>query len=278
MIAEKKINNNVVICRDTQGRKLIALGKGLGFGEIPREVDLSQVEQTFYDVDPQSYSLVCELPPEILAFADRIVNIAKNELPYDLNPNQTLVLADHIAFTLERAKKNIRVKMPLAYDVEQMYPTEYKIGKYTVQRMQKEFKVGLSCDEIVGIAMNLFNGRISPEEEVSGDKKYNEQEMLEEITAMVEEQFCFIVSRESFNYSRYATHLHYLFQRIRTSQTIKTENNKLYDNMRLEFPEIAECVDRVTKHIEEKWQCDITTEEKFYLMLHINRICVKEGL
>lgn len=36
MLAIKKLNNNAVLCRDGQGRDVIAMGRGVGFGgEFP---------------------------------------------------------------------------------------------------------------------------------------------------------------------------------------------------------------------------------------------------
>lgn len=54
MLAIKKLNNNAVLCRDGQGRDVIAMGRGVGFGgEFPRELPLSKIEHTFYDIDPK---------------------------------------------------------------------------------------------------------------------------------------------------------------------------------------------------------------------------------
>ena len=119
------------------------MGKGVGFGEFPREIPLSQIERSFYNIDEKDQNVLKDLPPDVVLFASKMMDIIKNELPYELNPNAVLVLADHISFAMERVKKHLRVKMPLAYDIRQMYPTEYKIAKYIVARIRKEFKVAL---------------------------------------------------------------------------------------------------------------------------------------
>lgn len=110
----RKINNNAVICLDSTGQEMIAMGKGIGFGTLPREIPLAQVERTFYNVDERYLGVLRDLPPDVLDFSARLLDIARNELPYTLSPNAILTLADHIAFTIERARRNIRVKMPLA--------------------------------------------------------------------------------------------------------------------------------------------------------------------
>lgn len=275
----RKINNNAVICLDSTGQEMIAMGKGIGFGTLPREIPLAQVERTFYKVDERYLGVLRDLPPDVLDFSARLLDIARNELPYTLSPNAILTLADHIAFTIERARRNIRVKMPLAYDVEQLYPAEYRIGQYAVKRIQKEFQVGLPGAEAVGIAINLLNARVdgdsAPDAAGAG---CTDSEMLEDITEMVENHFNLIVQRDSFNYSRYATHMQYLFGRIHTSKTIASGNSQMYDSIRAEFPDVAACAEEIAAHIQSKWGCALPEEEKLYLILHINRICIKEGL
>lgn len=277
MLAVRSINNNTVICKDCTGQEMIAMGKGIGFGKLPREVPLDQIERTFYDIAASYQPLLQELPAEVLDFTGKIVEIVRNELPYELSPNLIVTLADHINFAIERARKNIRVRMPMAYDVQQSFPTEYRIGKYTVHRIRKAFMVGLPEEEAVGIAMSLLNSKITETADAHVETEQDE-EMLEEIAEIIETAFHIILNRESFNYFRYVTHLQYLFQRIHSGKTINSDNLQIYISLKEEFPGISLCVDQIVQHISEKWNCELSEEEKLYLMLHINRICAKEGV
>ena len=279
MRALRKINNNAVICLDSTGQEMIAMGKGLGFGPMPREISLAEVERTFYNIDERYVAVMRDLPADVLDFSARIIDIARNELPYTLSPNAFLTLADHLAFTLERARKHIRVKMPLAYDVEQLYPAEYRIGRYALKRIQKEFRVGLPQTEAVGIAINLINARADGEQEPEqASSACTDSEMLEEITEIVENHFNLIVDRSSFNYARYATHMQYLFGRLHSQKAISSGNQQMYASLRQEFPEAAACAEKIAALIRSRWDCALPEEEEIYLILHINRICIKEGL
>lgn len=270
----KKINNNVALCVDHSGREVVAMGKGLGFGPIPREVPLREIERTFYDIDDTGRNVMKDLPSNVLLFAAGVIDTAVNELPYDLSPNAVLLLADHIAFILERNRKRMNVRMPLAYDVQQTYPAEYKLAEDVVRQIRLEFAAGISMDEAAGIALNLINNRAeeAPQERTEGDAG-----MLEDVTEIVEEYFKLWVARDSFNYSRFATHLQYLFQRIHQQKTIDSENIRMYRDLRSEFPDISACVEKIAAHMNEKWECSLSEEEKLYLILHVNRICAKEG-
>lgn len=277
MLAVRTLNNNAVICKDCTGQEMIAMGKGIGFGKLPREVPLEKIERTFYDIDRSYHPLLQEIPADILEFTGKIVEIARNELPYELSPNLVVTLADHISFAVERARKNIRVKMPAAYDVRHSFPKEYEIGKYTVYRIQKEFQVWLPKEEIIGIAMGILNSKVTENVEAVNESERDE-EMLEGITDLIEGTFHIMVDRDSFNFARYATHMRYLFQRIHTGKTIQSENLSMYKGLKNDYPQIAGCVDRIAAHIAREWDYDLNEEEKLYLMLHINRVCTKEGV
>ena len=73
-------------------------------------------------------------------------------------------------------------------------------------------------------------------------------------------------------------HLMYLLKRIDSNQTLDTDNGIMYQSIREEFPEIAECIDKIEAYFEKRFDIQLSEEEKMYLMLHINRICVREGL
>lgn len=84
MRAIQRINHNAAICEDGAGRQLIALGRGIGFGDMPHEVD-----------------------PEVLEFSAQLADIATGQLSYELSPNLPITLADHIQFAIKRAREHM---------------------------------------------------------------------------------------------------------------------------------------------------------------------------
>ena len=276
MKAIKKLNNNAVVCVDGKGRELIAIGKGIGFGEIPREISIDNIERTFYDMKYSEQNILKDLPVDVVIFTADLMDIVKSELSYELNSNAALVMADHIAFAIDRATQNISVKMPLLYDVQQMYPLEYKIGKYILRKIEKQFHVSLPKDEIAGIALNLINSGLNNKEVIDKSRLQEYENMLYEVTEIVEYTQKMIIDKDSFDYSRYATHLLYLFQRVQSHKTINSANYEVYEDIVKKFPSIESCVSKICKHIEGKWKVELSKDEKLYLMLHINRICTKK--
>ena len=156
----KKLNNNFAICVDSEGKECIAYGKGIGFPKTPYELDdPSRIDRRFYDVDEKYLALFNELPEKVLHFTVKLVDIARNELKYELNPNIVLTLADHINFCIQRAKQHIYVQMPLIYEVEQQYPLEGRLGRYALKQVERRFAIQLNQNEASGIAMHFVNAR-----------------------------------------------------------------------------------------------------------------------
>lgn len=275
----KKLNNNFAICMDKEGKELIAYGKGIGFPKVPYELtDLNQIDRTFYDIDDKYLDLLPELPEKVLDFAAKLVDIAHNELQYELNPNLVMTLADHINFCIQRARKKIVVQMPLICEIEQSFPKEAKIGKYAVRQMERRFAVQLNENEASGIAISFANARNSAEKKADTSIQKWFHEALEDTISIVEDTVGILIERESFNFARYSSHLMYLLKRIDSNQTLDTDNGIMYQSIREEFPEIAECIDKIEAYFEKRFDIQLSKEEKMYLMLHINRICVREGL
>lgn len=274
-----KLNNNVVLCRDGDGKQVIAIGKGLGFIPEGEEVDLARITRTFYDINPEGWTFLDELNGEIMGFAAGVTDFVRDWLPYPLSPNFAFILADHLAFAIKRMDEGIHVHMPLSYDVEQQYPEEYRIGHFILNRLAKTYDIRLPETEVTGIALCFANNALAaggayechdaPTSRVSFD------EMLERSVRIVEKTTGTIIGRNEFNFSRFATHLQYLYSRVVEGAPLEDGGVSLSASMRQRCPEVAEATDEITALFRDELSAELTDEEQFYLMLHVNRMCSK---
>lgn len=272
MQAIRKINNNAAVCLDGKGRELVALGRGIGFGAMPHEVALADISRTFYRVDEKYLNLVGEMPEDVLEFAGQLADVCRATLSYELSPNLPITLADHIAFMIERARKHMVVQMPLAYDVQQAHPVEYRLGEMAVRGARKTFGVRLDRREATGIALSIVNSALTISERAA-QREEDVSYLIEGITRIVEEETGITVDRDSFDYARFATHVQYLIDRVSSGEPIDSQNASLYDEIRMAYPSAAECANRASRLIQERLKVpSLTNEEKLYLMLHVNRI------
>lgn len=275
MYVKKCLNNNAVICIDSKGKELVAFGKGIGFQRPPYELkDISKIERTFYDLDRQSIESIHDIPEEIIMFTSDFLNMASRHIDYPLNSNVIFTLSDHILFAIKRNKKGIYVSLPRQPELIQLHPIEFKLARVMIKRIKEKFDVELGPNEDLGIAMyfiNCKNNSKSIEEEIRLEKVY--LQLLNFTTKTIENTMNITIMRDTFNYCRFASHIQYLLRRLMNHNSIQSENNLIYDELKNQHKEVAECVEKIAKGYEKRLDRSVAKEEKLYLLLHINRIC-----
>lgn len=273
----KNINNNTSICLDSNNQEIIAFGKGIGFKKPPYEIEVSEVQRTFYDVDPQFVQMINLIPESIFEIAIEIVNYAQGKLDSLTNSNIIFTLADHINFSVKRYKENMKIKMPVYYDVQHLYPVEFEIGKLALERIKEKIGIELPKEEITGIALHIINAEgIKIENTDEQTEEIDDETIINEITDIIEEFFSIKIEKDSFNYSRFVSHLQYLLKRGKDGQSIMSDNRAMFDDLRVSFPKVYECAKLVDAYILQKRNYRFNEEEILYLILHINRLCARE--
>lgn len=270
----RKINNNAAVAQDRNGREMVVMGRGVGFGVMPYELtDLSRIYRTFYDVDPRYFDALADLPQNVVLASADIVEQAEISLGGELNANLAFTLADHIAFAIQREKKGIILAMPLAYDVKRLYPKESELGIRALEIIRLHTGTSLPDAESVSIALHLINA------ELEGSNMHTmltALNVLEELTAIVEQRLGIVLCREGYNYARFAMHLQFLVQRLQAGRPAQDNSENLLEQTAQEYPEIYDCACALVRHLEERygWQC--SRDEILYLMLHIHRVQNRE--
>lgn len=274
MKAIKKINNNVAVCLDSKGNELIAFGKGIGFKEMPYEIDdLSLINRTFYGINQNYVNLLNEVHEEIFEISAKIVDSASIHLDNVLNSNIVFTLADHINFAIKRYESNVSIKMPIAEDIKHLYETEYEIGKSAVQYINKVKNIHLGKDEAIGIALHFINA-----ENVSKnvDAIANTEEIVSKVIDCIENECNIKVNKDSFNYSRFVTHIEYLVKRCDKKIQVASSNNELFETLMESYPQTYLIANNICVMLKTKYGWDLNREEMVYLMMHVNRLCSRE--
>ena len=267
----KKINNNYALALDSKGDEIIVEGKGIGFNKMPCELnDLSMVTRTYYNTKEQDISLIQDIPENVLEICSQIFEYATIHVGEKINPNLTFILADHIQFSIERYENKIHMKMPLYYDIEYLYPKETKVAEYALQLIFDKLHILLPDSEKTGIAMNIINSELYQSESYG-----NNEELVELCTSVIEKSMNISIKRDTFNYSRFVTHLHYLFRRVTEGKEVSSDNMHLYTTISVDYPEVRRCVD-IMENVLQKKKFIMNEEEKVYLMMHVNRLCTRE--
>lgn len=271
MKAVKRINNNFALCVSRDGKEFIARGKGIGFREFPYDLNVRDVERTYYDVDTSFYSLINEIPEDILKISTEIVDYANRSVSEPYTANVIFTLADHLSFALERYKKSIVVKLPMVYDVEYLYEREYAVGQYGIKRIGQTTGIWLPDEEAAYIALHLINAKFR-----QSAQEVSDEETISHITEILERKYRLTIDTTDFNYSRFVSHMHYLLKRGRESELLQSANAELFSEMKASFPEAYDASQSVCRYLQENVGIHLSEEEQLYLMMHINRLCTRE--
>lgn len=269
----KKINTSAALALDSAGREIVVLGKGIGFPQVPYELeDLSKVERTFYDVDPKYIGMVAELPQELLIVSADAAERAEIELNCQLNPNLPFTLADHLHFAHQRLKNGIDLTTPIAYDVRHLYPREYALGEEVLMTLREEMGIVFPEHEAVSIAMHLINA-----ESESGDihSLMRTVQIINEVDKMIERILQVSIDKESYHYNRFTMHMRYLIQRLETGEPCEEQMGDMARTMKREYPKHYECAMKVAAYFYNTWGWKCTEDEQLYLMIHIQRVTSK---
>lgn len=273
MRAIRRFNNNVVLCIDDNGQEVVAFGKGIGFHELPYEVELSSIEKSYYGIENRYIEMINSLSPEALEVSQKVLDLCRMSLSGDMNPNMLFTLADHIEFAIERYRNDLRVNMPLYYDFENLYPKEFEISKKTFSLIKQVFHVALPDSELFGVGMCILNNEYN-----SSLNQVNEDssKLIEASTQIIEAEFGIRIDRSSGNYARYVSHMQYLIKRIVSKKLCIDNNGELYFMLSEQYPKTAVCSDKIGDFLSREKHYKLNQDERLYLMIHINRLCSRE--
>lgn len=273
MKIDKIINNNIVSALDADGKEVIVMGRGLGFGmKAGREIPQAKIEKIFR-LDSQNSmdrfkELLSNLPLEHIQVSSEIISYAKTVLNRSLNQNIYITLTDHINFAVERFRQKIRFSNPLLNEIRAFYKEEYLIGEYAVALIERRVGVRLPVDEAGFIALHV----VTAEYNTAMRETIDITNLIQKVVKIVTEYFGMSLDETSLNYQRFVTHLRFLAQRIVAGELLDSgspEFNRLISEM---YPEEYECSLKLREYIKDAYSHDVTEEETAYLAVHIRRI------
>ena len=273
MKIDKIINNNIVSAIEGDGKEVVVMGRGIGFGAKPgREIPEKKIEKIFR-LDSQNNvdklkELLANLPLEHIQASTEIINYAKSVLNRKLNPSIYLTLTDHINFAIDRFRQKMMFTNPLLNEIKTFYKEEYLIGEYAIAMIERKIGVTLPVDEAGFIALHIVNAEYNTAMRDTIDIT----NLIQNVVKIVKEYFNMEPDETSLNYQRFVTHLRFLAQRIVAGELLNSENGEFNTLISQMYPEEYACSLRIKDYIQEMYHHEVTEEETAYLSVHIKRM------
>lgn len=273
MKIEKIINNNIVSALEPEGKEIIIMGRGIGFGTRPgKEIPEGKIEKVFR-LDSQNSvdkfkELLVKLPLEHIQVSTEIINYAKSVLNRSLNQNIYITLTDHISFAIQRYKQKMIFSNPLLNEIKTFYKEEYLIGEYAVALIERKIGVIFPVDEAGFIALHIVNAEFN----TAMRNTIDITNLIQNVVKIVKEYFAIEPDESSLNYQRFVTHLKFLAQRIVAGELLNSKTAEFNHLISGLYPEEYECSLKIKDYILETYSHHVTEEETAYLAVHIKRM------
>ena len=273
MKISKQLNNNIVIASDAQGREIVLMGKGIGFGcKIGAKPDMRLVEKQFFGLSSGAHiqqlaELLDRIPLEHLSVGMQIVEHVQEKIRKPLNETLVLMVSDHISFAIERRKKGLDLTNALLWEIKKFYPDEYQLGLDALDIIQREAGVRLREDEAGFLAMHIVNAQYGSGEPLAQDLIG----LIQDVVNLVRYTYGIDLDESSLDYIRFITHLKFFFARIFTQEGYRSDE-KLYSIVSAMYPKAAACTQRISSYIRQKLDYSLGLEEQGYLIIHIEKL------
>ncbi|MEF9852991.1 MAG: PRD domain-containing protein [Hydrogenoanaerobacterium sp.] len=162
--AIKVFNNNAVLAEEEDGKQVVLISKGVGFGIKRGEIITADGDdkKVFYILDDNvstadikrfSYDIekVADVTHQIVDLAREKLHITSDKL-YD-------ALYDHISFAIERLKMGLPIENPFIGEIAIMCTREYEVAETAAALIKQSIDVDIGDAEKGFIALHLYSAR-----------------------------------------------------------------------------------------------------------------------
>ncbi|GAA5417313.1 transcription antiterminator LicT [Paraliobacillus ryukyuensis] len=276
MNIKKILNNNVVLSTNDNNEEIVVMGRGLAFQKkVGQTVDAEKIEKTFVmensSISDKLTELLRDTPAEIFEIAYKIISIAKEQLPYDLDDYLYIALTDHLNFAISRYKQGISIANALLWEIKKYYKKEFELALESLLIINREIEVDLPQDEAASIALHFVNSQLSGE---NVETTMQITKIVNSILTIVIYHYNIKLDEASINYERFLTHLKFFALRYIRSERNQAvaEDNFLFEQVKNKYPKAFHCSEKVAAFVSKTYGWKVSNDEKIYLTLHIHRV------
>ena len=276
MKIKKILNNGAVLTENENNEEIIVLGKGLAYGKkINDEIDPRKICKIFTPFSGKQKKLLLETihetDPIFFQISQKIVDRLKNEENIDLADSVYITLTDHLATSVERAKKGMYLSNKFLWELKNYYPKEYSYGLWALKLLDRQFDLKFPDDEAGFIAVHIISGELGND---IGDfqKSVN---FIKNITKIVKYYFNIDIDYQSLTYNRFAVHLKFFWKGMmydRKHQEFGDLSQEILKVIKNSDIESYKCALKIRDYIDEKYNYELSNEDIMYLAIHINKI------
>lgn len=272
LIVEKVLNNNVVIARHDKYKEVVLIGNGLGFNRKKGDgIPFNDADKTFLLKDEKEMEQYVNLLPHIdehlLGFIHELLIFVEDGMGKNLNEHIHVALTDHLAFAISRAKKNMQFSNPFLYEIEALYPKEYRVAKEVVRKVEAHVGISFPEGEIGFIALHIHSA--VTDKSLQDINRYNA--LITKLVEIIEANLSIQLQKDNVDYHRLIQHLHRAIDRAHKGKSI-AEESKLEELLKKEYPLCYNLAWKLIKVMQNQLNKPVDEAEVLYLTIHLQRL------
>jgi len=278
MKIEKILNNNVVLAFNESDQEMVVMGRGIAFQKkVGDDIEEDKIEKTFIpegqDVMDHLLTLYRDIDPDILEVATNVIKYAQGILRTRLSNHIYLTLPDHLSYAISRAKEGLDIKSPLTWEIKRFYKVEHDIGLKALELVKKNLDIELPETEAAAIALHIVNAR-QDEQDIQVTIKMTE--MVQDILNIVSYYYGRTFNEDSFQYTRFITHLQYFARRMLQQERKPSGDDFLYEQVKQKYKKAFKCTERINDYLLNTQGAELTQDEQLYLTIHVQRVTTED--
>ncbi len=267
------MNNNVLLTEEVETTmEMVLIGKGLGFGRKKNQMidtDDLHIEKSFKAGDSESIResylvMLKKTNGDIVEICTEILLLAEKRLG-NLSDRSFIVVVDHISFAIEKIRKGIKIENPFVYEIQQLYPEEYAIGEIARAKIYDRFQVDITSDEVGFIAMHLYAAK----EHVVVTDTLRNTKIIQQLTELIEDKVKIDFNKHPSEKNRLLSHMRAMLLRIDRGEILPSTD--IMNVVRKECSRAYKIAHSIENHLVSENKA-LSTSDKFYLALHIERM------
>ncbi|MGI2328390.1 glucose PTS transporter transcription antiterminator GlcT [Planococcus sp. YIM B11945] len=272
---KKVLNNNVVIAQHDIYKEVVLIGNGLGFNRTKGEpISFDKADKTFLLKDEKEKEQYVNLLPHIeenlIGFIHELLLFVESEMGKELNEHIHVALTDHLAFAISRAEKDMSFSNPFLYEIEALYPKEYRVAQGVVKQVEDRMGIVFPEGEIGFIALHIHSA--VTDKSLRDINRYNR--LISQLVEIIEENLSLKLEKDDVDYHRLIQHLHRAIDRVHQGESLGKEN-KLEEVLKKEYPVCYNLAWKLIKVMQNQLKKPVDEAEVLYLTIHLQRLLHK---
>lgn len=268
----KVFNQNAVLVSDN-GQDKIVTGKGIGFSKKQNDIvpkNLIEREYVATETKSKMEQLLQTIEPEFFIASEEIIDTAEEMLKTKFNEHIHSILADHIAFAIDRIRDGIVIQNKLLNEIQILYPDEFRAAEWAVDYLREKFALDFTIDEAAYIAIHFHSASSG---QATTNKSIREVTIISAMITTIAEELDVDFSKMSMglNYSRLVIHLRYVVERVYQSK-FHSMDDDVFQLVKTKYRHSYAIAEKVARMTQVDYGLTIPEEELGYITLHIERL------